>query len=765
MSAQATPCPKCAAPIEASTKFCGQCGFAVQGGAGGPKQTMLGMAIPRELIGAVPGARKAAEATPSTPDDNPFAPAPAAAMDDNRTIQMKAHEMPEAVQSAGDDPKKTMLGIPASMAAEILATHGAGSDAPAGQAPASEAQASAEQVPASAPSDDPKRTMLGLPAGMGVGPEPAAKPVTTKPAPADPAPAEPAPSPKANQRTMMGMPAVGAPAGGFAAPAPQGGAGGFSAAPAPAVQQSAAKAVEESPPEQPAAAAEQSGAQGSASQQSGAPEQSGAPARTAPSPNTNRTMLGVVAPAASPAQASSSAPSGGANAGPAAKSNRTMLGAVAPVPGAVPSGQTPQRAEPEPHVPEQSPQSASISSEMPELPHRGPKLGTVLAVLAALLLIGAGVAAVFLLRGGPEIRVAIEGAEEGEMLAFDVLGAVAGTKLRFDGEEVELEAGRGRFAVSPDDLHLGENTFVVDVVAPDGSSEQTTVVLSLPFRVRADLAALEGDEPSLRIVVDALNGSTVTLDEEEVALDDSGHGAKTFELDPASDAGSYERSVHYRVVQGDAVFEGEVPVSIPFASLEIDRPGPEAITDRGTVEIAGAAHPDAQVQINGESVEVNDEGRFLVTRALQSGENELRIVASQPQRAPRLRVLRLRRVADLAAEAAGYAVNGELTYSRVAGDADAYRGQRVAFTGRVYNVNVHEGRSALQIVVSECPRGERCPLWVRYDGAAPAELNSWVRVLGELAGQQQFRSRQGEVRSVPRLDAAFVLPAQEPRRR
>jgi hypothetical protein len=78
--------------------------------------------------------------------------------------------------------------------------------------------------------------------------------------------------------------------------------------------------------------------------------------------------------------------------------------------------------------------------------------------------------------------------------------------------------------------------------------------------------------------------------------------------------------------------------------------------------------------------------------------------------------------------------------------------------GRVYNVSVDAGHSALQILVRQCPKGQRCPLWVSYPTATELTTDSWVRVLGTLQGEQQFRSETNELRSVPKVVAAFLLP-------
>jgi hypothetical protein len=163
------------------------------------------------------------------------------------------------------------------------------------------------------------------------------------------------------------------------------------------------------------------------------------------------------------------------------------------------------------------------------------------------------------------------------------------------------------------------------------------------------------------------------------------------------------------------------------------------------------------VTLDGRPLELR-EGRFVTELPLPAlGESPHVVVARRPGRAPRTLRFTVRRVADLEAEARAYPVE-ELTYARLAASPTTYRGRRVAFEGWIYNLDVHDGRSVLQVSVRDCARGQRCPLWITYDGASEAGLNAWVRAVGELAGEQQFRSPSGEVLSVPRLDAVFLLP-------
>jgi hypothetical protein len=153
-------------------------------------------------------------------------------------------------------------------------------------------------------------------------------------------------------------------------------------------------------------------------------------------------------------------------------------------------------------------------------------------------------------------------------------------------------------------------------------------------------------------------------------------------------------------------------------------------------------------------------GRFLYRLSLPSdGVFEPTVIAREPGKAPHARKLKIQRVADLAKHAQSFVADPKLTYARIAQNPTIYQGQKVAFEGRVYNVNVHGGQSVLQMLVRDCPAGARCSLWVTYPFATDAVVNSWVRVLGTVAGQQQFRSEANKVVTVPKIAATYVLPA------
>jgi hypothetical protein len=390
---------------------------------------------------------------------------------------------------------------------------------------------------------------------------------------------------------------------------------------------------------------------------------------------------------------------------------------------------------------------------------KGPAPAAV--ALAAVAMIAAGVLGYLALRGrGPEVRVRVVTDADGESMLFEVPGAPAGAKLRFGGQEKPVAAGRASFSLAPDSLRVGKNAVLFDVVRPGGAIESGRVALSVDYRVTLDTAPLRAGKPAIDVVVAAVPGSKVWLDGAPLALDAQGRAVRSDPLELAAASGRAEHVVKYRVQPpaGEASV-GEVRASIPVTMMQIDRPGAVLVTDRKAVEIAGAVDKDARVTIDDQSVEVHS-GRFLYRYELPHvGDYGPQVVAISEGKAPRAVTLSVQRVEDLAKAAEGFEPDRSLTYAKIVQNPAIYRGQRVELEGRVYNVNVEGGKSALQVLVRACPRGERCPLWVSYPSATELTVNSWVRVLGVVEGEQQFRSETEEVKSVPKVEAAFLLPA------
>jgi hypothetical protein len=421
----------------------------------------------------------------------------------------------------------------------------------------------------------------------------------------------------------------------------------------------------------------------------------------------------------------------------------------------------PEHARPRSFTPVSTPATTPSGAPDEFLASRPPPPGALrflwLAVGAlTVLALGGGVLAWLSMRG-PELSVRVVNLAGVETLEVEAPGSGPDSKLRFLGVEQPLTAGRARFPLKADALKIGENQLAIDLITKDGNVESSSVQLAVAYRVRVDTAPLQATPPAIDVVVDALPGSRVTVDAIPLALNEKGYAARRYPVSPQA-GGVFAFSASYRVEPpGEKPADGKLELSLPVTSMQIDTPGAEVVTDQPQLEVAGQVEPGAAVEVGGQEVAVND-GRFLQRAQLgELGDHALKVIARAKGKAPKVVEIKIKRVQDLTLAAASFVPDPSLTYARIAQKPVIYRGQKVAFDGRVYHAEVDGGRSVLQMLVLDCPGQSRCPLWVEYPQATQVDLDSWVRVLGVVAGEQQFRSKQGQVHTVPSVNAQYVL--------
>jgi hypothetical protein len=698
MSAQRT-CPSCTAPLEEGVGFCVECGTKVDAPpkSAAAKHTMLGLSP--EQLAALTRAAAATKAGPALPRE----PIP----DAGRSTDTGISEPPRGQMG------RTVLGMTPPPAATVAAALAQATDkrsTVAGGASAGKPMA---------------KTMFGL--GLSGGPTPGAQPPGARAAATNPMPASAA-APAGGrpaQKTMFAG-GAGGPAGATAR------LGGGRSTPMGGLPLAA-------PSAEPEPSAELESSSDLERTRFGAAETPVAEPSDAPlAPRSSRashTLMGL----------EDDAPEVDSHASQSAPLART--GASASV-----WDQADDALD--------SPREPYVKAESTLPPVRTGIAPGKLLLVAVLLLAAIGLAVLATMRGGPEVRVHVASEAGHDTLQFEVPGAVAGAKLRFGGQEHALAAGRASFALGADAIRVGENVVLYDLVEPGGAVESGKITLSVDYRVTIDTAPLRAGKAAVDVVVAARPGSQVWLDGQPLALDAQGRAVRSDPLELTASSSELEHVVRYRVQPPAAeATVGELRTLLSVTRLAIDRPGDVLVTDRDVVEIAGEVEPGAIVSIDGRPVEVL-QGRFLHRLSLPApGEHKPVIVAMAEGKAPRTLVLHLTRVTDLALAAKAFKPDATISYVKLAQNADIYRGQQVELEGRVYNVSVQSGQSALQVLVRACPAGKRCPLWVSYPAATDFTVDSWVRVLGTVEGEQAFVSETGEQKRVPKVQAAFLLPA------
>jgi hypothetical protein len=266
--------------------------------------------------------------------------------------------------------------------------------------------------------------------------------------------------------------------------------------------------------------------------------------------------------------------------------------------------------------------------------------------------------------------------------------------------------------------------------------------------------------------VEAIPGSTVTVAGQPVALDAQGHARVEVPIASLSAGpdGALSHVAPYVVTPpGGAPSTGSLSTRIPVARLELRYPLDGATTDLASVEVAGRSAPGSLVTVEGTAAPVSEDGSFRVQVPLPASGSDARstlhVVARRAGAAPRTIEVGVRRVPDLRQAASEVVVDRTATYTRLADAPDEVRGRMVALEGQVYNVDVQDGRGVLQMLARGCDRTDRCPVWVTYAPGAPIEAGAVVRVVGLASGSQQFRAESAEVRTVPRVDATYVVPS------
>lgn len=450
---------------------------------------------------------------------------------------------------------------------------------------------------------------------------------------------------------------------------------------------------------------------------------------------------------------------------PVGPSNRTMLGMNAPAAGkARPAAAAAPSEGGEGGVDTDS-QEISIAG----LPSKRRGRGVWIALLIVGFLLFAGTAAGLgyyrLSHRATPVTASVTQGEGGESLRIEVAGAAEGMQLRFRDVERPLVGGRAEFPMAAGDLHVGANALTMELVHADGTREPISVTLTLEYRVRADLTSLSATPPAITVVVEAVPGSTMTVGGQAVTLDANGRGSvavPTAQL-ATGDAGWLVHRAEYVVTPpgGAAPANGTLETRVPLAQLELERPLDGAVTDRDRLEFVGRAGPNARVRIGDASVVADASGRFSLEVPLpvagSDGSTPVAIEATQTERAPRSVTVTVHRVADLTRATDAYAIDRTIDYTRLVENPTALQGRSASFIGQVYNVDRFEGRGVLQMLVRDCRRPDRCPLWVTYSPSVGIAPPAVVRVFGVLSGTQQFRAESGETRSVPKLDAQFVI--------
>ncbi|WP_437332669.1 zinc ribbon domain-containing protein [Sorangium sp. So ce394] len=297
-----------------------------------------------------------------------------------------------------------------------------------------------------------------------------------------------------------------------------------------------------------------------------------------------------------------------------------------------------------------------------------------------------------------------------------------------DGTAVSIGEGRatiaGRVAQIPlaSPLSVGENHMKVAIDRPGrGRDETVGVSIHVAYRIRPDLGTLQGERPSIQVVVEASKGTQVTLDGKEVTLA-SGRAIESIDVTEAvtglsDETKTLSRQVPYTVAPPDGPREqGVVSVAVGIVPLGIEAPGPSVVIDKESFVLAGRTARGAQLFAGAHPITVRPDGTFAHVMNVSSvGATQFEVRAKMQGMAPRIAKIAVRRVDRLETAAKEFAGRNPIGYVELAAGGKDVIGKPIALTGEVLEAR-RQGYSTL--ILLSMPRTSGCKAGATAAGAA-----------------------------------------------
>ncbi|WP_437955369.1 hypothetical protein WME76_28070 [Sorangium sp. So ce119] len=290
-----------------------------------------------------------------------------------------------------------------------------------------------------------------------------------------------------------------------------------------------------------------------------------------------------------------------------------------------------------------------------------------------------------------------------------------------DGTAVSIGEGRatiaGRVAHIPlaSPLSVGENRMKVAIDRPGSGRDETVgVSIHVAYRIRPDLGTLQGERPSIQVVVEASKGTQVVLDGKEVALT-SGRAIVAIDVTeavtgPSDETKTLSRQVPYTVTPPDGPREqGMVSVAVGIAPLVIEAPGPSVVIDKESFVLAGRTARGAQLFAGAHPIAVRPDGTFAHVMNVSSvGATQFEVRAKMQGMAPRIAKIAVRRVDRIDTAAKEFAARSPLGYAALAAGGADLIGKPIALSGEVLETR-RQGYSTLLLLsvspASGCKEG------------------------------------------------------------
>lgn len=389
--------------------------------------------------------------------------------------------------------------------------------------------------------------------------------------------------------------------------------------------------------------------------------------------------------------------------------------------------------------------------------------------LAAVAIIGAGglFAAALVVwlfyRGHGSIEAQASALPDGsEQLELTCAACDDGTVARLDAANATFAAHRANLPLSRP-LKVGENPMTMTLVSTHGKQSFVDISVPIAFRVRGDTSGLEAATPELRVLVNATAGSNVLVDGKPVTLNADGEGryaidvsAEVTGLDP--NVKPLERKVAYVVTPPNSVAQsGTVALQAGITPLVIDAPGPAVVLESSNFVLSGRTAKGGALTVSDRPITVDPSGRFAQMMNVSApGETTITIRATSKDTAPRLFLLRVKRVDSLAKEAERVRQRATSSYAAIADQTEGKRGWAVALDGSAVDTRTDNYNTVIVMdVQGGCAHGP-CLARVTYGAPFSIARGDKFSAYGEVAGVVDG-PRSGT--RIPDIHADFLIKA------
>jgi hypothetical protein len=218
-------------------------------------------------------------------------------------------------------------------------------------------------------------------------------------------------------------------------------------------------------------------------------------------------------------------------------------------------------------------------------------------------------------------------------------------------------------------------------------------------------------------------------------------------------------------------------------AFKVATPDRSATVHRGKLTLRGTADPQATVTLDHHPVSVSPAGRWHHTVKLDLGSNDFFLTAnkggaedvsvamsltrkrSASERAAFRRAQAIKRAQRLAAKRAAAAARvanfkasaTAIPYKQLAKNPDRHAGEKVKYTGQIFQIQEDGGSSIILLSVTDQGYGFWDDhIWINYPGTIKGAEDDVITIYGKVVGEKSYETQIGGETYVPEVDAKYI---------